>query len=128
MPTRNRKGIQLTKRDKNINLYTNYSKYYSNPIWLEVRKDHLIHNPICECCLKHDRVSAGEHVHHIIPWDSGRTEEIKVKLLTDPNNLITLCKKCHYAIHEKINRNNLIGCGELTDEEYNITHGLNLLK
>ena len=123
MPTRNRNGIRMYDRTKNISLFTNTNKYYDDPIWKKIREDHIKNFPICEICEKHGRTSAGEHVHHIIPWDSGRTEDIKYRLLRDPNNVITLCKKCHYGVHDKINRYRLTGCSELDDEEYNKVHG-----
>lgn len=130
MATRNRKGVKLNDSRKNnqISLSSaDCNTYYNNPMWKKSRKDHLKNNPLCECCLEHNKVSPGEHVHHIIPYLSGRTEEIRLRLLTDPNNLITLCKKCHYAIHEKINKQNLIGCSELTEEEFKNIHNINNL-
>ena len=59
MPTRNRKGIRMHDRTKNISLYTNANKYYDDPIWKKVREDHIKNFPICEICEKHGRTSSG---------------------------------------------------------------------
>jgi len=36
------------------------------------------------------------HVHHIKPFD------LYPELRCDPNNLILLCAKCHYAEHKRM--------------------------
>ena len=44
-------------------------------------------------------IKAAEHVHHVIPFMSGSTDEERWNLLTDVNNLQSLCLNCHHDKH-----------------------------
>ena len=126
MATRNRNGVKTIKRKNEIKPSDpNFHKYYNSSIWKSLRDWYYKQHPICEVCEAHGRVNPTQHIHHKFPFGNGKTEELKWALLTDANNLIGLCRKCHYAIHNKIDREHLIyGCYELTEEEYNKVHGL----
>lgn len=57
--------------------------------WPEVRKRHLLKQPVCQAC----GTKKGLEVHHIVPYG------VNPDLELDANNLITLCDKyCHFAI------------------------------
>lgn len=119
MPTINRKqlGSTRTKRSQRDS-YKEYSKYYSSPLWRELRNQYLEKHPLCECCLEHDRIVPAEVVHHMIPFSRGVDEKHKMKLLLEPKNLKSLCKTCHKLLHKKdyISRQEVLD--KLTDKEY----------
>lgn len=56
-------------------------------------------HPICEECLKKGKVTPAEDIHHEkSPFRGG---EVNYGLLLDYDNLMSLCKECHAAIHNK---------------------------
>lgn len=54
--------------------------------WREVRNNHIEEQPWCQCCGRHTQLE----VHHYIPW------HLAIDLRTDPRNLVTLCRECHF--------------------------------
>ena len=56
--------------------------------WTDLRNAYLRMNPACETCGR-----PGEEVHHVIP------RQQRPDLVYDRNNLRTLCKSCHLAVH-----------------------------
>jgi 5-methylcytosine-specific restriction enzyme A len=55
----------------------------------------LNRDPACQECLKHDRLVAATHVHHIVEltddWDKA----------LDLDNLRSLCASCHSRLHAR---------------------------
>ena len=53
----------------------------------------------CQECKRFGKAEAGDVVHHILPVErcTGARERLKL----DSRNLITLCRKCHNAMHER---------------------------
>ena len=122
MPSINRKQI----RPKTIE-YKHDDKsaeYYNSNAWYSLRNEYYAKHPLCECCLSHDRVTAAAHVHHKLIWLSQPTEELRWQALLDDNNLMSVCVKCHTALHAKAKRYNLNYVDELTDKEYDEAHNL----
>ena len=62
--------------------------------WQRVRKIYLRKHPLCEECIKNDKIVPAVLVHHIIPIQDGGDR-------LDENNLKALCDKCHENIHGK---------------------------
>ncbi len=60
-------------------------RFTRSPKWPRVRKNFLKEHPKCAVCERRHNLQ----VHHIIPV------HIKPDLELDPNNLITLCGRCH---------------------------------
>ena len=54
--------------------------------WRSVRKTHIIAQPWCQCCGTNKNLE----VHHFKPW------HLYESLRLDPNNLVTLCRHCHF--------------------------------
>ena len=122
MPSINRKQI----RPKTIE-YKHDDKsaeYYNSNAWYSLRNEYYAKHPLCECCLSHDRVTAAAHVHHKLIWLSQPTEELRWQALLDDNNLMSVCVKCHTALHIKAKRYNLNYVDELTDKEYDEAHNI----
>lgn len=79
---------------KPIVLTTSYgrNKFYSSPEWKMMRRIKLTHEPFCEECLKDNRNTLANEVHHII-----EVAEAPQHCL-DLTNLQSLCKPCHSLI------------------------------
>lgn len=96
----------LNKPKKKVHLVSPYKhrkrsqKYYNTKRWKNLRNSYIKRNPLCVCCLEHfGKVTEATEVHHRTPFLRGITEEQKEELLLDEKNLMSVCKKCHLAIH-----------------------------
>ena len=75
-----------------------YNKYQRDPdinkkygrAWKRIRDRHISQHPLCEECLKQERLTPSQEVHHIVPLEKGGTH--------DEHNLMALCKPCHSRI------------------------------
>lgn len=87
-------------KKSNLNKTIAQKYVYNTPTWKSLRLVKLKNNPLCEECLKTDRVEAATEVHHIIEFMNGTTiEQIKFYGF-DYNNLMSLCLKCHQNKHK----------------------------
>ena len=100
MPTINRNRISHKelpyKHENNVS-----GKYYNTKQWKNLRNYYIRRNPLCEICLSKGIVRPAEEVHHRHPFLLGGTDEERWQLLTDEDNLQSLCKKCHDEVHRK---------------------------
>lgn len=124
MATINLKRIKPQKVKYNREIDNHNSEFYNSLAWKRLRKTYFDLHPICECCLKHNRVTAAEDVHHKAFWDSFNTEELKWQKFLDERNLISLCSTCHYAMHNKARKYGTTFCDSLTDKEYREAHNI----
>ena len=92
--------------------------------WKELRNNYYDTHPLCEVCNAHGMIIAAEEVHHKTPFLSGETNEDKVNLLLDYENLMSVCKQCHTALHIKRDRYKMKRVDYLTNTEYNKAHNL----
>lgn len=84
------------KKENNI-----YEKYQRNPEtrkkygsqWRKIREIHVRTHPFCQECMKQDKFTRVEEVHHILPLSKGGTHS--------PENLMSLCKSCHSMVSAK---------------------------
>ena len=70
-------------------------KFYKSKEWEQVRKYVLMRD---RYCCKHCGRPAQE-VHHIIHLSPENIWDVKVTL--NPDNLVSLCRSCHFDIHAK---------------------------
>ncbi len=119
MPTINRK--QINNKDVGYKKNNSSSQYYNTKQWVNLRNYYYKRQPLCECCLAHGYVTPATEVHHKRRILSGKTEEDRYELLTDESNLMSLCYRCHDAIHNKMHKYNMDYCDGLTDKEYKET-------
>ena len=61
--------------------------------WDKLRQWFITQNPLCHDCLERGDVTPGTAVHHIKHKEDGGTDA--------PENLMTLCHRCHNARHER---------------------------
>lgn len=92
-------------RLKDINKHTSHNenqsaKYYNSKQWRMLRNSYIRLHPLCEVCLKNDKVTPAEHVHHKQEFLRGITDEQRWNLLLDKDNLMSVCRECHKEIHK----------------------------
>ena len=75
-------------------------KLYNKAAWKKLRLGYLISHPLCEMCLDEDKVTSASDVHHInSPFEDGLSDEERIGLLLNPNNLKALCQVHHGLLH-----------------------------
>lgn len=78
-----------TRRYEKYDRDPNSKKMYESR-WRKIRDRYITTHPLCEQCLKEERVTVAEEVHHIKPLRQGGTHV--------DENLMALCKPCHSRI------------------------------
>lgn len=121
MPTINRKTPHKRKQPS-YKRENKSAKYYGNKAWKELRNNYFDEHPLCEVCEAHGVVTAAEHVHHRKPFLSGADDIERFALLLDWNNLMSVCRICHEALHIKRDRYKMKVIESLTDREYEKAH------
>lgn len=84
-----------------------WSTYYNSALWRTTRLEYKSKHPICERCLHEGRVTPMTDVHHMCKFGQGRTASERWQLLTDMDNLVSLCSKCHHEVHTNKDRDYL---------------------
>lgn len=79
-------------------------KYYNSKYWKRLRNIFIMQHPLCYDCALNGISKPADEVHHIKPFMTGKDDNDKWNLLLDPNNLVSLCSKCHHERHRKINQ------------------------
>lgn len=93
-----KKKLQYTNTHK----YKIYNELINSYAWQTLRHRKFLANPVCEMCAAEGRATPTEEVHHIIPVENGRDEAEMRRLAYDFNNLQSLCKACHAAVHARV--------------------------
>ena len=57
---------------------------------------------LCEWCKRDGYITAGKDCHHIVPFESAKTEVEMTRLCYDPNNCVLLCVPCHVKAHKEM--------------------------
>lgn len=66
--------------------------------WKRLRDKYVKYHPYCERCLANGIQTPVEEVHHILPIYKGGKN--------NPENLMSVCKKCHIQIHIELGDRN----------------------
>lgn len=72
---------------------------YSSTAWKQLRETKLRQKPLCECCLKQGVIRTAQDVHHKVSFMSTTNPIERDRLAYDLDNLQSLCRECHNAIH-----------------------------
>jgi len=89
--------ISMALRGKNSYLWKGGFENYRGDDWLWQRKKCYERDKwTCQICGKHCRQDIA--CHHIIPWSVSKDNSL--------NNLVTLCRSCHVALHNRMMSNN----------------------
>ena len=75
------------------------SKFYNSSRWKKCRNEYYENHQTCELCALRNIQNKASEIHHKIKFFQQPKQDIKWKLLLDPDNLISLCKECHSHIH-----------------------------
>ena len=78
------------------------SSFYKSKVWKDCRKNYFKAHTLCEECLKQGIIEPGVIVHHRIHISPDNLMDHSV--LTNWDNLQTLCRKCHAAAHPEMYR------------------------
>jgi len=97
MPYLNLPRKKRTNQNKRIDL----TDVYNSTRWRKLRTIKIANDPLCEVCLSKDIITAAEQVHHIHRFSDSTTEDEKISLAFDYDNLMSICSKCHTEIHAK---------------------------
>ncbi len=76
-------------------------RIYNSTQWRRLSDAKLMLDPLCEMCAKEGRVTPAEDVHHIRSFMATDDPMERARLAYDPDNLMSLCKRCHQAIHNR---------------------------
>lgn len=77
------------------------NEVYTSTRWRKLRLSYLQQHPLCELCLKEDKVVPAVDVHHIISFMTTNDPLKRKWLAFDSSNLMSLCKECRQKIHNK---------------------------
>lgn len=78
---------------------------YNSKAWHRLRTKQLMAEPLCVYCQALGRVTAAQVVDHKTPHKGDRD------LFHDPDNLQSLCKRCHDSTKQRLEKTgHLVGC------------------
>ena len=80
-------------------------KLYASSGWQKLRIQKLIENPLCQECEKNGLIKLGNEVHHIIPFNHERSDEMKIFMFYNYENLLTVCHECHSKLDNPNSKN-----------------------
>lgn len=93
---------------------------YSTQKWQNLRKAKLMEMPLCECCLVGGRYVPAQVVHHRDSFTNYDNPEVRRVKAFDGGNLVSLCSKCHNALHGILSKEGRTTRGETPEQIYNI--------
>ena len=83
-------------------------RFYKSKAWQRVREQAMQRDArLCVDCLKKNRITPAEEVHHIVELTQDNINNPAIALNLD--NLVCLCRECHQARH-----------GEQTEKRYTV--------
>ena len=91
-----------------------YAKaFYHSQEWKRCQADYYKRaGGLCERCLERGLIRPGVIVHHKVHITPSNIHDIK--LLTDPHNLMLVCRDCHAALHKPEKRWKVDELGRIT--------------
>jgi 5-methylcytosine-specific restriction protein A len=94
----------LRKRRDNVITVrkSEYQHIYQDKRWKFIVAARKRENPLCQRCEAKNKVKPLDEIHHIIPFDTGRTPEEVEALAFDYDNTMSVCEKCHEALHKEL--------------------------
>lgn len=72
---------------------------YANKTYRQIRAEKFLSSPNCLHCQLLGRSEPATDLHHILKFYDQIGDNNKICCLIDPENMITLCGKCHKHIH-----------------------------
>ena len=91
-------------------------RFYKSRKWQKVRQYVWTRDKgLCQNCLKNGLIKGGDTVHHIIEINPENITNEEISL--NPDNLVTLCRDCHAAMHRKQKRWTVDELGRVSSTE-----------
>lgn len=81
-----------------------YQKLLNSKRWKELRRQYLQAHPLCERCEAEGYVRSAVDLHHVVPVETGKTQQEMERLAFDIHNLRALCIPCHIATHKEMGK------------------------
>ena len=81
-----------------------YQKLLNSKRWKELRRQYLQAHPLCERCEAEGYVRSAVDLHHLVPVETGKTQQEMERLAFDIHNLRALCIPCHIATHKEMGK------------------------
>lgn len=78
-----------------------YRRDISSRRWMKLRWQQLSDHPLCERCERNGLVVSACEVHHIKPVESVPEVE-QQQLMFSLDNLMSVCRACHVALHREL--------------------------
>lgn len=107
MPTIYKPKRKHTLPYKKHNKQGDIQKLYNSTTWQKLRNSYLMEHPLCENCLKHNKVTPATCVHHKLIISSKESELEMRNVAFDSNNLMSLCNDCHNKFHTLARQRNM---------------------
>ena len=99
--------IKLLKRKRDTVKTTRKGEYqsiYQDKRWKKLRDYKMKVNPLCEDHEAKGKLVPMKEVHHIIPFDNGKSPEEVESLAFDFDNIVSLCELCHEKRHKELKK------------------------
>lgn len=80
----------------------NYRRMINSGRWLQLRKQKLSSNPLCQDCEAEGRIVAASEIHHVKPCESANSVKEMERLMFDYGNIRSLCHDCHVMTHKRM--------------------------
>lgn len=81
-----------------------YQRLLNSKRWKELRRQYLQAHPLCERCEAEGYVRSSVDLHHVVPVETGKTQQEMERLAFDIHNLRALCIPCHIATHKEMGK------------------------
>ena len=103
------KTLKSTKTHKHLPYKheNKWNQFYGSKAWQNLRQSKLQSQPLCECCLYHDKITPATQVHHIDRFSNASNEVEMWQKFLDEDNLMSLCNSCHKRIHARLEKNTI---------------------
>lgn len=75
-------------------------EFYSSNAWKQLRSKKLTEQPMCQLCQLNGINKPATQVHHAMKFFEQDNEVNRWLLFLDTDNLVSVCDKCHKAIHQ----------------------------
>lgn len=92
------KQVYKKRMESSKNAPHDYNRFYKTSKWIKLSRRTLQNSPVCVECLRNGTIKKADLVDHIVPIREDWSRRL------DPNNLQSLCYRCHQKKTKKDHR------------------------